>query len=50
MLEEFKDVLAWDYSEMPELDLELVVLVLNVDLEAKPMAQPAKVFLSEIEE
>ena len=50
MLEEFKDVLAWDYSEMLELDLELVVLALNVDPEAKLMAQPAKVFLTEIEE
>ena len=38
LLKEYKDVFAWDYSEMPGLDLRLVVHTLNVDLEAKPMA------------
>ena len=49
LLKEFKDVFAWDYNEMPELDLGLVVHTLNVDLEAKPVAQPARVFHTEIE-
>ena len=38
LLKEYKDVFAWDYSEMPRLDLGLVVHTLNVDLEAKPVA------------
>ena len=50
LLKEFKDVFTWDYSEMPRLDLGLVVHTLNVDLEAKPAAQPAKIFHAEIEE
>ena len=49
LLKEFKDVFAWDYNEMPELDPRLVVLTLNVDLKAKSVAQPAKVFHTEIE-
>ena len=38
LLKEFKDVFVWDYSEMPGLDPGLVVHILNVDLEAKPVA------------
>ena len=38
LLKEFRDVFAWDYSEMPGLDPRLMVHMLNVDLEAKPMA------------
>ena len=38
LLEEFKDVFVWDYSEMPGLDPRLVVHIWNVDLEAKPVA------------
>ena len=49
LLKEFRDVFAWDYSEMPGLDLELVVHTFNVDLEAKLVAQPARVFHTEIE-
>ena len=49
LLKEFKDVFAWDYSEMPGLNPGLVVHMLNVDLEAKPMAQPARIFHIEIE-
>ena len=49
LLKEFKDVFAWDYSEMPELNLGLVAYTLNVDLEAKPVAQPARIFHTEIE-
>ena len=35
---EFKEVFAWDYSEMLGLDLGLVAHTLNVDPEAKPVA------------
>ena len=49
LLKEFKDVFAWDYNEMPGLDPGLVVHTLNVDPEAKPVAQPAKIFHIEIE-
>ena len=31
LLKEFKDVFAWDYSEMPGLDPGLVAHTLNVD-------------------
>ena len=37
LLKEFKDVFTWDYSEMPRLDSGLVVHMLNMDLEAKPV-------------
>ena len=49
LLKEFKDVFAWNYSEMLGLDLRLVVHTLNVDPEAKPVAQPAKIFHTKIE-
>ena len=49
LLKEFKDVFAWDYNEMPGLDPGLVAHTLNVNPEAKPMAQPAKIFHTEIE-
>ena len=49
LLKEFKDVFTWDYSEMPGLDPGVVAHTLNVDPEAKPVAQPAKIFHTEIE-
>ena len=49
LLKELKDVFAWDYSEMPRLDPGLVVHMLNVDLEGKPVAQPARIFHTEME-
>ena len=49
LLKEFKGVFAWDYSEMPGLDPRLVAHTLNVDPEAKPMAQPTRIFHTEIE-
>ena len=49
LLKEFKDVFAWDYNKMPGLDPELVAHTLNVDPEAKPVAQPARIFHTEIE-
>ena len=48
LLKEFKDVFVWDYSEMPGLDLGLVAHTLNVDPEAKLVAQPARIFHTEI--
>ena len=48
LLKEFKDVFAWDYNEMPRLDLGLVVHTLNVDPEAKPIAQSARILHTEI--
>ena len=50
LLKKFKDVFTWDYSEMPGLDLGLVVHMLNVDPKAKPVAQPTKIFHTKIEE
>ena len=50
LLKEFNDVFVWDDSEMPKLDLGLVVHMLNVDPKVKPMAQPTRVFHIEIEE
>ena len=49
LLKEFRDVFVWDYSEMPRLDPGLVVHTLNVDPEAKLVAQPARIFHTKIE-
>ena len=49
LLKEYKDVFAWNYSEMPGLDPGLVMHTLNVDLEARPVAQPARIFHTKIE-
>ena len=48
LLKEYKDVFSWDYREMPGLDSGLVVHTLNVDPEAKLVAQPARIFHTEI--
>ena len=50
LLKEFRDVFAWDYSEMHRLDPWLVVHTLNVDPETRPVAQPGRVFHTEIKE
>ena len=49
LLKEFNDVFAWDYSEILGLDLGLVTHTLNVDPEAKLVAQPTRIFHREIE-
>ena len=49
LLKEFKDVFTWDYSEMLGLNPGLIAHTLNVDPQAKPMAQLAKIFHIEIE-
>ena len=43
------DIFAWQYEEMPGLDLDLVVHSLNVDLGSKPIIQPKRVFHPEVE-
>ena len=48
LLKEFKDVFAWDYSEMSGLDPGLVAHTLNVDPKAKLVAQPARIFHTKI--
>ena len=50
LFKEFRDVFAWDYNKILGLDLGLVVLTLNINPKSKPVAQPAKVFYTEIEE
>jgi len=50
LLKEFRDVFAWDYSEMSRLDPRLVVHTLNVDPEATPVAQLARAIHTKIEE
>ena len=50
LLKKFRDVFARDYSKMLGLDPRLVVHTLNIDPEAKFMAQLARVFHAEIEE
>ena len=48
-MKEFKDVFAWDYIEMLGLDPGLITYTLNVDQQAKPVAQPARISHTEIE-
>ena len=50
LLKEFRDVFTWDYSEIFGIDPRLVVHTLNVDLGAKLVAQPARVFHTKVEE
>jgi len=50
LLKEFRDVFVWDNNKMLGLDPGLVMHTLNVDPEAKPVAQLARVFHTEIEE
>ena len=48
MPKEFKDIFAWEYSEMLGLDPSLVVHTFNVEPKAKPVAKLAKVFHTDI--
>ena len=48
LLKEYKDVFARGYSEMQGLDPGLVVHTLNLDPKAKPVAQPTRIFHTEI--
>uniref|UniRef100_A0A2N9H996 Reverse transcriptase domain-containing protein n=1 Tax=Fagus sylvatica TaxID=28930 RepID=A0A2N9H996_FAGSY len=49
-LEEYQDVFAWQYNEMPEIDPTLVAYSLNVEPGAKPMVQPMRTFHPKVEE
>ena len=49
LLKEFKDIFAWNYSEMSGLDPGLVAHTLNIDPEVKSVARPARIFHTEIE-
>lgn len=42
LLKEFKDVFMWEYSQMPRLDLNMVMHKLNVEFGPKTVAQPAR--------
>ena len=37
LLHEYKDVFAWDYDEMPRIDLGLVIHSLNVEPGTRPV-------------
>lgn len=49
LLEEYKDVFAWDYKEMLGLDTN-ITHKLNVDLIAKLVKQPTRKYLSDVKE
>jgi hypothetical protein len=44
LLHEYKDVFAWDYDEMPEIDPGLVAHSLNMELGTRPVVQPVRTF------
>ena len=44
LLHEYKDVFAWDYDEMPEIDPGLVAHFLNVEPGTRPVVQPVRTF------
>ena len=50
LLKGFRDFFSWDYNKMPGLGIGLMVHTLNVDPQAKLVAQPARVFHTKIEE
>ena len=49
LLKEYQDVFAWQYDEMPGIDLELVVHSLNIEPSTRPVVQPMKTFHPEVE-
>ena len=49
LLKEFHDVFAWQYEEMPGLDPEMVSHALNIELGAKPVVQPRRIFHPDVE-
>ena len=48
LLHEYKDVFAWDYKEMPEIDPRLVAHSLNVESGTRPVVQPIITFHTEV--
>ena len=49
LLHEYKDVFAWDYNEMPGIDLGLVAHSLNVEPRTRPVVQPMRTFHTKVE-
>ncbi|KAL6199549.1 hypothetical protein ACLB2K_029333 [Fragaria x ananassa] len=49
LLKEFSDVFAWNYEEMPRLNLSLVCHTLNVEPGAKPVVQARRNYHKEDE-
>ncbi|GLT27572.1 hypothetical protein SLA2020_025590 [Shorea laevis] len=48
LLQDYKNVFAWHYDEMPRLNLALVAHSLNVDPSMNPVVQPNHVFHLEV--
>jgi hypothetical protein len=49
LLEEYQDVFAWQYDEMPRIDPKLVVHSLNVEPGTRSVVQPIRTFHPEVE-
>ena len=49
LLKEYQNVFAWQYDEMPEIDLKLVAHSLNVELGTRPVVQPMRTFHPKVE-
>uniref|UniRef100_A0A2N9GZP3 Peptidase A2 domain-containing protein n=1 Tax=Fagus sylvatica TaxID=28930 RepID=A0A2N9GZP3_FAGSY len=49
LLKEYQDVFAWQYDELPGLDLGLVAHALNVELGTRLVVQPMRTFHPEVE-
>jgi ribonuclease HI len=49
LLKEYQDVFAWQYDEMPGIDLKLVAHSLNVEPGTRPVVQPMRTFHPEVE-
>ena len=49
LLKEFKDYFAWDYTEMPRLDREVVEHRLPINPEFHPFQQPPRRMSKEVE-
>ncbi|CAL2239733.1 unnamed protein product [Prunus armeniaca] len=49
LLKEFRDMFAWSYEEMPDLNPNLVSHMLNIELGTKPVVQPRRNFHPEID-
>ena len=49
LLKQFKDCFAWDYTEMPELDREVVEHRLPIKPKFRPFQQPPRRMSKEVE-
>uniref|UniRef100_A0A2N9IIW6 Integrase catalytic domain-containing protein n=1 Tax=Fagus sylvatica TaxID=28930 RepID=A0A2N9IIW6_FAGSY len=48
LLKEYQDIFAWQYDEMPKIDLKLVAHSLNVEPGTRPVVQPMRIFHPEV--